>query len=304
MSSGKNLQFGAMLMNFLFLSEIVVKEVLAFPIILLKRFVFWRYLRYQIPKNRRPVSDSYRFYYCVHEWLGYDNKRVKNIKNTQPYDVGFSIHEDFIKTGQLSDKNITSILSLSGEGRLPSASGYFDQVLTSNNYKQDFSGHLMCADFIGKDSDSEAIVLFSNTSLGCIEAEFVLECFSIYESDTEIGILGISSSAKKHQTIVPISYSPHVQTFFFVVSNRIFTQFIESKKNFSFPVSSSKYNLIREWEIALSDFVLRQGLSIAVLECNGKVSKYHYSEELSGTWEYGDMRAKVKHPASACFEKS
>jgi hypothetical protein len=281
--------------------KIIVFELFLFPFIIFKRLK-WKWDKKNILRVSRSQVSRYYFHYVVHEWLGYSAERYKNIQGKE-YDVGLSKHFHILREFSECDTHIKTIATFSGSGELPNECNLFSQVLVVDNRFLDFSGYMAASDFIGLNDEVEDIVVFSNTSLSKIEPDFVRKCYETYKLERDLGLICCSTGGRIAQTILPFNTSPHAQSFFLVISNRLFHQFIYSNRNL-FSIFTTKLDLIRECEIGLSQYLLKNGYSLGYMSKSGILHRYHANDKpIDNPWKTPDMRVIDNTPASASFEE-
>ncbi len=81
-----------------------------------------------------------------------------------------------------------------------------------SNIGFDFSGY---GDFVENLRDENCYILLMNTSVEKTQTDFIDDYIDYMESNPSIGLLGISYSTKKFQTLIRNNFEPHVQSFFF-----------------------------------------------------------------------------------------
>ena len=140
-----------------------------------------------------------------------------------------------------------------------------------------------------------------NTSIEKTQTDFIDDYIAYMESNPSIGLLGISYSTKKFQTLIRNNFEPHVQSFFLMSTSHILKQV--SKHNNGFPGKSIKHKrlLIREGEIKISSIIKRMGYSLAIIDEQGKpfifpTSTNKYLKHKMWGMPYGDYRYSVDTP--------
>jgi hypothetical protein len=288
--------------NILAILKIVLFEITFFPFIIYSR-LRWKCAKVTIPRVSRPPTSRKEFHYVVHEWLGYSAVRFKKIQGKE-YEVGLAQHFELIREFSERDTHINTIATFSGIGELPNQCSLFGQALLVDNRFLDFSGYMAASHSIGLNDEIENIVVFSNTSLSKIEPEFVRKCYETYELERDLGLICCSTGGNIAQTILPFNISPHAQSFFLVISNRLFLEFLHSNRNFFSRIFTTKLDLIRECEIGLSQYLLKSGYSLGYMSKSGILHRYHANDEPKDyPWKISDMREIDNPPASASFEE-
>lgn len=249
-------------------------------------------------RSRLPIIDNSHVYYHVHEWGGYPAIRKKKIKNRGIFKCGLEAQLARIE-GYVGKYSIISTLTMSDSElckNINSIKSRVNKFLLVDNAGMDFSGYSSFYESI-KNSPN-AYVILSNTSVNSLQNNFIDSYISIMNSDSNIGILGISYCTKCYQSLIRNNFSPHLQSFFYLTTIDVLREIVQFNGG-QFPGNGiqNKLLLIRNGEIKISQIALNLGYSLAVVLENSVVYKFD-SKSTINTWTIyqGDLRQHVSNP--------
>lgn len=289
----------------------ILLEFIFWPILVVKNILI-NFLYYSIKNKKKHVvreGEEISAAICIQDWINYDKKRIKVLKNGSFYSCG--IKNQFKKF--ISNKyQISKYLYISRDNNklkkqyTEFTNEGYDIVYTTNDYL-DFSSY---ANFYDNNKDKD-ILIFMNSSVSLDFNQPIIDNYLDYfKSHKDIGLFGISANSKKYQSIVPFGFQPHIQSIFFITTSKIIEKVI-IKNNGFFPglnmTKHNKYRLILDGEIKLNQIILDLGYSIAFVDEYGKVNKYKKNNSFNfkylWTKPYGDLRLMTNYPSQAHFIK-
>lgn len=253
-------------------------------------------------KKTRKAIESDTLYINIHEWGGYNLERKKEIKNIQPFICGLKYQLERFKNNECKfkkDINLTIsepekfkfLLEIKEEGY---------NVDFVSNKGMDFSGYQFFFDKIS--ANSNAFVILTNSSVNKEQTIFLNDYIDYMEKNTDVGIMGVSYSAKKMQTLVRNNFTPHLQSFFLLTTINVLQEIVEANNN-RFPGSGvdHKLMLIREGEIKISTFAMKLGYNLAVSQEDGSVYKFGNNSKFDNGYKRwmlkkSDVRLYIQKP--------
>jgi len=251
---------------------------------------------YRTNTNRQKANPN-KLLVCIHDWAGYDLIRKKGFKNGKVIECGLSYQIDRFENYK-GEKSIEYLVTISDFDKYPKEKYKGLNVKAVSNTGFDFSGY---AHFVENLPNENCYVLLMNTSIEKTQTDFIDDYIAYMESNPSIGLLGISYSTKKFQTLIRNNFEPHVQSFFLLSTSDILKQV--SKYNNGFPGKSIDHKrlLIREGEIKISSIIKRMGYSLAIIDEKGKsfifpTSTNKYLKYEMWKMPNGDYRYAVNTP--------
>lgn len=232
------------------------------------------YLGYKgvTPRKRAEITDK-TLYVCIHEWGGYPLVRRKHINSTIcDWQCGLKYQLDRFnnyKGGRAIEMTVTiSDLYLCRD--IEYIVTHCDQIIPVSNRGMDFSGYATF--FEGLKGAKNCYVLLTNSSVNSLQSDFLDGYIDYMESNTDVGMLGVSCCSKCYQSLVRSNFTPHLQSFFLLTTLAVLEEVVESNSD-RFPGAgvANKQLLIRRGEIAISQLVLRLGYKLAVVTEAGVV---------------------------------
>lgn len=293
----------------------VLSDRLIFYITIIGEFIFLPFLviREEWKKNRSSsnplkvkktrsnvATDTIRV--NVHEWGGYQMVRKKRIKENPEFTCGLKfqlerfnhLKKDFdiFLNVTLSEPELHQDLAF-----IKDHSDHLDFV---KNAGMDFSGYSFFYEKIKELPNS--YVILTNSSVNKIETDFLKDYIRYMEENLDVGILGVSYSSKKFQTLVRNNFSPHLQSFFLLTTTQVLKEIVEKNKGL-FPGSNiaHKLLLIIQGEVKISQIALQLGYNLAVTLENKKICKFGVNSRFDNGYKRwslrtGDVRLTVKNP--------
>lgn len=253
-----------------------------------------------IKKKRSPVATN-TIRINIHEWGGYELKRNKKVNIIPEFECGLYYQlERFTKEDGL-DKNVSVTISeIIKHKHLDYIKAKVENVYSVSNDGMDFSGYSFFYDSI-KDLPNSYVIL-TNSSVNKIQTEFLKDYIKYMDENLDVGILGVSYSSKKMQTLARNNFTPHLQSFFLLTTTEVLKEIVE-KNNGIFPGSkiSHKLLLILKGEIKISEIATQLGYNLAVTLENKTIFKFgknNWFDNGYKRWKLknGDVRLSVKNP--------
>ena len=243
-------------------------------------------------RHRREVEDN-RIYMCIHEWGGYQGKRLKKIKSITPFEVGLDYQLDRIDKyrGEIPLNLTITMSNPELYGDLDKLASKCDNLIFVPNEGMDFAGYSAFYDTIRKKKN--AYVILSNSSINKESEECLESLIDYFKTNDDIGLLGISSSSKYYHTLVRNNFNPHIQSFFLLTTIKVLNELVASNGGvFPGVGETNKHLLIRRGEVHLSKLVMGLGYKLAVVNERGAF-KFDLD---SYPFEEGDYRLYTSHP--------
>jgi hypothetical protein len=300
----QRMQYKASLKDRINFCRILLFELLYFPILVVieelkKGLSFIPFKRKEL--IRAPVN-SLEALVCIHEWAGYEPKRIKKIrKDIKEFECGLN-YQLFRYQNYFGKYNIYITLTISERVKynfqLPKDVNFID--VSNDGY--DFAGY---AEFYRRKIEQDELnkyVIMTNTSVEKSIEPFLDDFISVFENDESIGLLGVSYNTKIYQTIIRNNFNPHIGGFFIMTTSDILRQIVKKNRN-KFPGDgiTHKLLLIRKGEIRMSKLVLKLGYKIAFVLNDGKLhtfGKRGMFDNGYASWSlpHGDYRLHCETP--------
>jgi len=282
--------------------------LLIFELVLFPFFISINYLKYFFgiyDKNRHIIKlrkdvNSRKIKVCIHEWGGYNEERIKKVKDIKPFLCGLK-HQikrfEQESTSLLIDLTITiSDIHLSKQ--------FFDKefkILSVSNIGMDFSGYSSFYQQIKNESNK--YVILTNSSVNARQSFFLDRYIQYFENNPSVGLLGVSYNTSIRQSFIFNNFNPHLQSFFLLTTIHVLNEVVDLNKGFPGSNISNKRLLIRNGEVALSTIIMDLGYDLACVLENGEVFKFNKNcksdnGRLSWVYPFGDYRYLVKNPNS------
>lgn len=295
----KRLRYKSSLKDKILFFAILLYELICFPflILLVEIKKLLSYCNFSNPTNaiRKQVNSS-EVLICIHEWAGYEPKRIKKI-GTYINEFECGLDYQLLRFLNYTGRHTTSITLTISERKkynyqLPNDVNYIDV----SNKGYDFAGYAeYYRKIIEKDTTNKYVIL-TNTSVEKSIEPFLDDFIKVFEEDESIGFLGISYNTKIYQTIIRNNFNPHIGSFFIMTTSDILKQLVMKNGN-KFPGDgiTHKLLLIRKGEIKISSIVLKLGYKLAFVLNDGKLytfGKRNRFDSGYATWKlpHGDYR--------------
>ena len=224
--------------------------------------------------NFKPINN---IVYLIHEWAKYPIERKKKINVIPEFECGFLYQVQRINNYN-GVKKIQKYITISDYS--DAYVNYLNEnninlnnynVIPVENISMDFSGYSYLIKNI-LDPNQDQVVFLTNTSVEKHSSDFIDDYVGIFEKYPNLGLLGISYSTKRSQSLIKNKFLPHLQSFFLVSKSRVLKQVVDiNKGNFPGEKETFKYSIIRFGEIRLSKLVSKLGYDVAVVEPDGEV---------------------------------
>lgn len=266
--------------------RIWMQDVLSLPFHIAKKHS-------NIPQRiRKPVVTD-KILIIIHEWGGYNGKRLKKIKGIAEFECGLDYQLERFEKQNTDYKKVLTITMSDPEkyGDLDNLRSKCDQLIFVTNQGMDFSGY---SKFISKYSaHPNSYIILSNSSVNKIQTDFLDSYINYLEHNQDVGLLGVSCNSKYYHTLLRANYNPHLQSFFIMTTLSVLNEIIELNGG-EFPgiQESNKHLLIRNGEVKLSKLALELGYKLAVVTQTG-VYKFDYD---TYPLKKGDFRIYTKMP--------
>lgn len=278
----------------------LIKKIKEFYLIWIQDILVYPYNYLMLKKRQKKIIPLVRKEKCgktvfveIHEWGGYNGKRIKKVNRLPQFEVGLNAQLDrFCNYRGMYSLDITVTISdIDRAQNLDSITKVSDRVFEVDNRGMDFSGYSKFYSFI-KDKNNSYVIL-TNTSINSMKNDFLDSYIEYMECNKDVGMLGISCSSKYYHTLLRNNYNPHLQSFFILTTIEVLNNIVKKNKGI-FPGKGivNKHLLIREGEVLLSRLALLNGYNLAVVTDNGVV-KFNYN---SYPFPKGDLRLYVKLP--------
>lgn len=243
---------------------------------------------------RKPIKSNI-VQVCIHEWGGYDEIRLKKIKNIEPFKCGLKYQIQRFRPLSLCSK-VSLTVTMSDVEKNPNVQKIIkscDNFISVPNLGMDFSGY--CNFYKKIQKLDNAYVILTNTSVNKKQCDFLDDYIKYMEKNKDVGILGVSCSSKYYHTLVRNNFNPHLQSFFLLTTIDVINEIVIAN-NGIFPGINehNKHLLIRNGEVQISRLALKLGYNLAVVTENG-VFKFNYSNYPLAK---GDLRIRAKNPNS------
>ncbi|EIA10212.1 hypothetical protein [Flavobacterium frigoris] len=267
-----------------------------------KNFIKWHFIKSKNKsdknKKRIPVKTN-KLAVCIHEWGGYEGKRLKKIKNIPEFECGLDYQLLRFKDYKGSyDLNLT--LTISDFDLLKSEINNVN-IKKVSNVGMDFSGYEVFFESI-KEEDNQYVIL-TNTSVSKKQTDFIDDYLDFFKANESIGMMGVSFNTKMYQSLIRNNFNPHLQSFFLITTTEVLKEVVS--KNGSFPGSGidHKLALIKYGEIKLSRTVMDLGYKLGCVLDNGQpllFDKNNFTDNGRHSWDsfFGDYRLNLLEPNS------
>jgi hypothetical protein len=277
-------------------------ELILSPYEYVKNFIKWRFVKSKNKtgnnKTRTPVLTN-KLAVCIHEWGGYEGKRLKKVKNITAFECGLDYQLLRFKNYIGSyDLNLTVTMS---DFQLFKGNTGGVKVIEVSNIGMDFSGYETFFNEI-KSEDNQFVIL-TNTSVNKKQVDFIDDYLDYFKANDSIGMLGISYNSKMYQSLIKNNFKPHLQSFLLITTTDVLKEVVI--KNGSFPGKGidHKLALIKYGEIKLSSLVLDLGYQLGCVLENGQpflFDKSSYSDNGKNSWNsfFGDYRLNLREPSA------
>jgi hypothetical protein len=276
-------------------------EVVIIPYAYGKNFLKWNCKRSKVKveenKSRIPVTHDNRLAVCIHEWGGYEGKRLKKIKKINEFECGLDYQLERFRNYKGSyDLDLTITIS---DCHLFKKEIEDVKILEVSNIGMDFSGYEAFFDSIKEDENQ--YVLLTNSSVNKKDADFIDNYLDFFKANRSIGMMGISFNSKMYQSLIRNNFNPHLQSFFLLTTTEVLKEIV--KKNKIFPGKGIDYKLalIKNGEIKLSRIVMDLGYKLACVLEDGTplvFDKNCFIDNGRNSWGsfFGDYRLHLKEP--------
>jgi hypothetical protein len=280
---------------------LLISELLLFPIYFLinyYKFYFGFYDKHKYKIRFRNNVRSKEIKVCIHEWGGYNEERIKKVRDIKPFSCGLK-HQ--IKRFEDASNSLFVDLTITiSDFQLFNYN--FDKkykILSVSNTGMDFSGYNAFYQNI-KNEDNKFVVL-TNSSVNSFQSTFLDRYIQYLENNPTVGLLGVSYNTSIRQSFICNNFNPHLQSFFLLTTIDVLNEVVSFNKGFPGCNISNKRLLIRKGEVALSNIVMNLGYDLACVLENGDVFKFNKNcksdnGRLSWEFPFGDYRYLVDKP--------
>ncbi|PBJ13867.1 hypothetical protein [Flavobacterium sp. ACN6] len=275
-------------------------EIILSPISYMNNFLKWHFGNIEnkevLTKKRKSVNQN-KVSVCIHEWGGYEGKRLKKIKNIPEFECGLDYQlERFQNYSGQYDLNLSITIS---ELNLFKSKINNVEMIEVPNEGMDFSGYE--AFFNKIKSEENQYVILTNSSVNKYQVNFIDDYISFFKENSSIGMMGISFNSKMYQSLIKNNFNPHLQSFFLLTTTQVLKEVVDFNNGFPGKGIDYKLELIKKGEIKLSKIVLDMGYTLACVLENGKpflFDKSHFIDNGRNSWKnfYGDYRLHTRKP--------
>lgn len=275
-------------------------ELILSPWLYFQNYMKWQFgdSEKEISKNlaRVPVVGN-KLSVCVHEWGGFEGKRIKKIKNIQEFECGLDYQLDRFQNYK-GKYELGLTVTISDLHLLKNVVNNFN-IIEVANIGMDFSGYSSFYDTIRNKGNQ--YVILTNSSVNKISVDFIDDYLDFFKSDESIGMLGISFSSKMYQTFICNNFNPHLQSFFLLTTTEVLNEIVLKNKGFPGKEINYKLELIRNGEIKLSRLALDLGYKLVCVLEDGTphyFDKNSFKDNGRNSWGsfFGDYRLVLKNP--------
>lgn len=244
-------------------------------------------------KERR-FCDNNKIYVEIHEWGGYQLKRIKCVNRIPKFECGLKYQLDRFNNYQGKYKvNLTITMSDPElHNNINQIVHNCDNFIVTDNRGKDFSGYSTFYESIK--NKNNAYVILSNTSVSNYICPFLEDYIDYMNENLDVGMMGISYNSRCYQSLRYKNFTPHLQSFFLLTTIDVLNEVVSFNKSFPGSNIDNKLLLIREGEIKLSQIVLSLGYKLAVVTTYGVV-KFN-NDRQKWNLKYGDSRIGSKTP--------
>lgn len=275
-------------------------ELILSPWLYFKNFMKWHFGDSKkvdfINRVRVPV-DGNKLSVCVHEWGGYEGKRIKKIKNIAEFECGLDYQlKRFQNYKGKYEVDLTVTIS---DAHLLKNKIVKANVIEVANEGMDFSGYATFFETI-KNEENQYVIL-TNSSVNKVNVDFIDDYLDFFSKDQTIGMLGVSCNSKMYQTFIRNNFNPHLQSFFLLTTTEVLKEIVKKNNGFSGKGIDHKLALIRNGEIKLSRIVMDLGYKLVCILEDGKplfFDKKCYVDNGKESWGnfFMDYRLFLKSP--------
>lgn len=247
-------------------------------------------------KIRVPVLKN-KLSVCIHEWGGYEGKRIKKIKNIKEFECGLDYQlERFQKYDGECELDLTLTIS---DSHLLKQSIEGVKIMNVSNIGMDFSGYAAFYESI-KSKDNKYVIL-TNSSVNKLQVNFIDDYIRFFKLNNSVGMLGISYNTKMYQSLIRNNFNPHLQSFFLLTTTEVLNEVVRFNETFPGKDIDYKLALIKYGEIKLSRIVMDLGYKLCCVLDNGQpflFDKASFKDNGRNTWSsfFGDYRLNVDFP--------
>lgn len=278
----------------------LVLEIIISPVAYSKNFFKWHFgnknKQNKFSKVRTSVLND-KLAVSIHEWGGYEGKRVKKIKNIEEFECGLDYQLERFKNykGKYTlDLNVTLSDSHLFKKEINDVN-----VIEVSNLGMDFSGYEAFYEKI-KNEDNQYIIL-TNSSVNKYQADFIDDYIDFFKENRTIGMLGASFNSKMYQSLIRNNFNPHLQSFFLLTTTDVLKEVILFNKTFPGKGIDHKLALIKNGEIRLSRIVMELGYKLSCILDNGEPFLFDindFKDNGKSSWQsfFGDYRLKTLKP--------
>lgn len=277
----------------------IILEVMLFPFLVLIEEFKKKINLFPVTKIvKRDTANCNKLVICIHDWAGYDLKRLKKFKNNKEIECGLEYQINRLKSYK-GKKELKYLITISDADKFDSRKYDNLPIQMVSNLGFDFSGYSYFIESLPK---INTYVILMNSSVERSDEPFIDEYIQFMEDNPQVGLLGISYSTKIYQSLIRNNFTPHIQSFFLLSTVSVFKQI--AAYNGSFPGKNISYKrlLIKEGEIKISKIVEKLGYSLAIIDENGKPYIFPKSKNVFKThyklWSMpkGDYRYHTQVP--------
>lgn len=276
-------------------------ELILSPWEYIRNFVKWNFgnsNKYKFSHTiRKPIAEN-KLAVCVHEWGGYNGKRLKKIKNIPEFECGLDYQLNrFQNYKGKYELDLTITIS---DSHLLETEVNCLKTINVSNIGMDFSGYEAFYESI-KNMENQYVIL-TNSSVNKLQIDFIDDYLDFFKNNTSIGMLGISFNPKMYQSFIRNNFNPHLQSFFLLTTTEILKEVVTVNKKFPGKGIDHKLALIKFGEIKLSKNVMDLGYKLCCILENGKpflFDKNSFSDNGRSIIKYNkDSRLTNKEPNS------
>ena len=280
---------------------LLISELVLFPFYFLINFSkfyfgFYDKNKYKIRSRNNVISKVIKV--CIHEWGGYNEHRIKKVKNIKPFPCGLKYQLKRFEDAA-ANLSIDLTITVSDFHLLNYNIDKKYKILSVSNAGMDFSGYNAFYQQI-KGEDNKFVV-FTNSSVNALQFPFLDRYIQYFDINPSIGLLGISYNTSIRQSLIFNNFNPHLQSFFLLTTIDVLNEVVDFNNGFPGLNISNKRLLIRQGEVALSTLVMNLGYDLACVLENGDVLQFNKNcksdnGHLSWVLPFGDYRRLVKNP--------
>ncbi|MDA9555549.1 hypothetical protein N9R54_04870 [Pelobium sp.] len=264
----------------------------------MKEFIL-RYISFKSnpTRKREPISTN-KVIIGIHDWGGYDLRRVKKIKEKY-IECGLSYQLD--RFNNYTGKRDLAVNVTISDYEIGLKEKYkYLEVIPVTNVGMDFRGYSKIIELHSNEANSYVLLL--NSSVEASQVDFLDDYLNYMDKNPSIGLLGISYSTIFFQTLIRNNFKPHVQSYFLLTTLDVMKEVIKYNGCFPGKNISNKLLLIRYGEVRLSKIIEKLGYDLAIITENGDPFIFPKSSGLFKTkylkWKMvkGDYRLTTSTP--------